>query len=109
MARSRAVLSYRVSEQTSSVEKQPVSQLAEKQRLNIARALVNRPEVLLLDEPTSALDPESARSLISSVGSLNRDMGITVIMVTHRREHAELLGGDLITMSEGLVKSVQRQ
>lgn len=83
--------------------------VGEKQRLNIARALVCGPEVLLLDEPTSALDPESARSLISSVGGLNRDMGLTVIMVTHRSEHAELLGGDLITMSEGLVKSVQRQ
>jgi len=83
--------------------------VGEKQRLNIARALVCSPEVLLLDEPTSALDPESARSLISSVRSLNRDMGITVIMVTHRPEHAELLGGHLITISRGLVKSVKCQ
>jgi len=82
--------------------------VGEKQRLNIARALVNKPEVLLLDEPTSALDPESARSLIESVRGLNSDLGLTVIMVTHRHEHAELLGGHLITMSKGLVKSVER-
>jgi len=81
--------------------------VGEKQRLNIARALVNKPEVLLLDEPTSALDPESAQSLIESVKHLNTNLGLTVIMVTHRHEHAELLGGHLITMSEGLVKSVE--
>lgn len=83
--------------------------VGEKQRLNLARALVCSPEVLLLDEPTSALDPQNARRLIESVKELNRELGLTLIMVTHQREHAELLGGDLITLSEGLVKTVRRQ
>ena len=83
--------------------------VGEKQRLNLARALICSPEVLLLDEPTSALDPQNARRLIESAKELNRELGLTLIMVTHQREYAELLGGDVITLSKGLVKTLKRQ
>jgi len=60
----------------------------EQQRVAIARALVNEPEVLLMDEPTSALDPTSASRILSVVRSLNRDVGVTIVFVTHLMHQA---------------------
>lgn len=77
--------------------------VGEKQRLNVARALVNRPEVFLLDEPTSALDPGSAMRLLESIKGLNEHLGITVIMVTHQIEYACFLGGRIIYIENGSV------
>ncbi|HEX3033679.1 MAG TPA: ATP-binding cassette domain-containing protein [Thermodesulfobacteriota bacterium] len=77
--------------------------VGEKQRLNVARALINKPEVLLLDEPTSALDPESAMRLIHSIRELNEHLGLTVIMVTHQMEYAKLLGGRIIHIESGTI------
>lgn len=61
----------------------------EQQRVSIARALMTRPEVLLLDEPTSALDPEVAERLLSTVVRLSRERGVAVVMVTHRLSEAQ--------------------
>lgn len=61
----------------------------EQQRVSIARALMTRPDVLLLDEPTSALDPEVAERLLSTVVQLSRDRGVAVVMVTHRLSEAQ--------------------
>lgn len=77
--------------------------VGEKQRLNLARALINRPDVLLLDEPTSALDSESATKLLESVKGLNEVLGLTVIMVTHQLEHARVFGGKIIHMANGTI------
>lgn len=77
--------------------------VGEKQRLNVARALINKPEVLLLDEPTSALDPGSAMRLIHSIRELNEHLGLTVIMVTHQMEYAKLLGGRIIHIESGTI------
>lgn len=76
----------------------------EQQRVSIARALMTRPEVLLLDEPTSALDPEVAERLLSTVVRLSRERGVAVVMVTHRLSEAQrastytvmLEGGSLV-------------
>ena len=54
-----------------------------RKRAAIARALALEPEVLFLDEPTSGLDPVTARALDALLASLNRDLGITVVLVTH--------------------------
>ena len=73
----------------------------EQQRVSLARALANRPEVLLLDEPTSALDEESKVGIEELVGSLVRDHGLTCVMVTHDREQARRMCNRVILLEAG--------
>lgn len=61
----------------------------QKQRVAIARALACEPKILLCDEATSALDPQTARSILSLLKEINRETGITVIMITHQMSAAE--------------------
>ena len=56
----------------------------EAQRVSIARALANAPEVLLLDEPTSSLDPTATRKVEETIERLRREEGLTVVLVSHR-------------------------
>jgi len=60
----------------------------ERQRVAVARALINQPRLLLADEPTGALDRVSATQLVDLLSNLNRDSGVTLIVVTHAREVA---------------------
>jgi putative ABC transport system ATP-binding protein len=60
----------------------------QQQRVAIARAIVTRPEVLLADEPTGNLDTKRSREIMDLLTSLNRDRGITVLMVTHEHDMA---------------------
>ena len=53
------------------------------QRVAIARALVNNPDILLADEPTGAIDSHSSQMLLSTIQSINEDLGATILMVTH--------------------------
>jgi D-methionine transport system ATP-binding protein len=55
----------------------------QKQRVAIARALASRPAVMLCDEPTSALDSETTRALLETLGDINRQLGVTIVIVTH--------------------------
>lgn len=55
----------------------------QKQRVAIARVLANNPKILLCDEATSALDPQTTKSILKLVKEINRDYGITVIVITH--------------------------
>ena len=55
----------------------------EQQRVAIARALVNKPKILFADEPTANLDSASSRQILELFRALNRDMGQTILMVTH--------------------------
>jgi putative ABC transport system ATP-binding protein len=61
----------------------------EQQRVGIARALVKQPTILLADEPTGNLDSRSSEQIIGILQALNRDEGITVIIVTHEPDIAE--------------------
>lgn len=58
----------------------------QKQRVGIARALANRPKVLLSDEATSALDPETTRSILGLLRQINRDFGLTIVLITHQMQ-----------------------
>jgi putative ABC transport system ATP-binding protein len=73
--------------------------VGQKQRVNIARALVSAPEVLLMDEPTSALDPETADKLMETVRRLGEEKIITVVMITHRLTEARR-ASDMTTVME---------
>jgi D-methionine transport system ATP-binding protein len=58
----------------------------QKQRVGIARALASKPKVLLSDEATSALDPETTRSILDLLKQINRELGLTIVMITHQME-----------------------
>ncbi|HHW15709.1 MAG TPA: ATP-binding cassette domain-containing protein, partial [Firmicutes bacterium] len=55
----------------------------QKQRVGIARALANHPKVLLSDEATSALDPETTKSILALLRRINRELGLTIVLITH--------------------------
>ena len=73
----------------------------EMQRVAIARALVNRPEILLADEPTGNLDTKRSGEIGEVLQDLNRNAGLTIVMVTHNPGLGRL-GGRLIEMRDGL-------
>ncbi len=58
----------------------------QKQRVGIARALASNPKVLLSDEATSALDPETTRSILDLLRKVNRELGLTVVLITHQMQ-----------------------
>lgn len=58
----------------------------QKQRVGIARALASRPGLLLCDEATSALDPETTRNILALIADLNRELGLTIVLITHEME-----------------------
>jgi putative ABC transport system ATP-binding protein len=72
----------------------------EKQRIALARALANAPEILLLDEPTAALDPDSGALIVALLRDLHA-RGLSVVMVTHADGHARALGGTLYRCERG--------
>ena len=77
--------------------------VGQKQRVNLARALMTSPEVLLLDEPTSALDPETSRALMKTIGSLSEVRRLTIIVATHRVAAAQDYAQHAFVLREGRV------
>jgi putative ABC transport system ATP-binding protein len=77
--------------------------VGQKQRVNLARALMTSPEVLLLDEPTSALDPETSRALMKTIGSLSETRRLTIIVATHRVSEAKKYAHHAVDLREGRV------
>jgi len=72
-----------------------------KQRLALAKALINTPELLFLDEPTGGLDPEMASHIRKEILRLNREAGLTILLTTHNLREAEMLCGEVAFLKEG--------
>ena len=80
----------------------------QQQRVAIARALVNRPSLLLADEPTGNLDTRTSLELLALFQKLNRQDGITIVIVTHEQEIASY-AGRVVTFRDGSIVSDVRQ
>jgi len=76
----------------------------QQQRVAIARALVNDPAIVLADEPTGNLDSQNALDIMATIRALNLERGVTVVLVTHERELAEL-ADRIITLRDGRIIS----
>jgi cell division transport system ATP-binding protein len=74
----------------------------EKQRLAIARAIINQPEVIIADEPTGNLDPINTHEVIEIFKKIN-DLGTTVILTTHNRGVIDSIGKRVVTLEKGKV------
>jgi len=75
--------------------------IGEKQRVCIARALANQPEILLLDEPTSSLDAFSAQRIEKLLLDLQKERALTILWVTHEKEQVERIGGRRLILRDG--------
>lgn len=89
-------------------EKSYPSQLSggQKQRVAIARALATNPEVLLCDEATSALDPITTNGVLSLLQRINREYGVTIIVITHEMKVVEQICDRVAIMNQGVVEEV---
>ena len=81
----------------------------QQQRVALARALAIRPDVLLLDEPLSNLDAKLRETVRIEIRELQRQLGITTVMVTHDQEEALIMADRLVVMSDGEVRQVGTQ
>ncbi len=86
-------------------QKEPVKQFSGgmKRRLNIAVALLHRPEILIMDEPTVGIDPQSRNYILETVKKLNEEKGITVLYTSHYMEEVEFLCQRIYIMDRGEV------
>ncbi len=73
----------------------------EQQRAALARALINKPRLLLADEPTGNLDSHTGTEIMDMLGDFNRDLGMTVVMVTHERALAERYAQRMVFLADG--------
>jgi len=80
----------------------------EQQRVAIARALINEPRTLFADEPTASLDASSARVILELFKKLNKDLGQTIVMVTHEPEDEQYVDR-VIWLKDGLVEEGMSQ
>jgi putative ABC transport system ATP-binding protein len=79
----------------------------EQQRVALARALVNKPAIVLADEPTGNLDSENSEIVLNMLRQTNRELGQTVLMITHNPEAARY-GDRIVHMRDGLMVSAER-
>lgn len=74
----------------------------EKQRLAIARAIINQPEVIIADEPTGNLDPVNAADVVNILKKIN-NLGTTIILTTHNKTIVDTIGKRVVTLEKGRV------
>ncbi|NVZ86347.1 ATP-binding cassette domain-containing protein [Pseudomonas yamanorum] len=75
----------------------------QKQRVGIARALAARPAYLLSDEATSALDPETTASILELLRSINRQLGVTIVLITHELDVVKAICDSAVSLANGRV------
>ena len=75
----------------------------QKQRVAIARALANNPRILLSDEATSALDPDATESILNLLKKLNRELGLTIVLITHEMAVIKSIATKVAVMENGKV------
>ena len=80
----------------------------QQQRVALARALIARPGLLLLDEPLSNLDAKLRESMRFEISSLQKELGITVIYVTHDQSEAMTMSDRIVVMNAGMVQQIGR-
>ena len=76
-----------------------------KQKLSLAKSLINDPELLFLDEPTVGLDPDAAHRIRESIQRLQREKGATVLMTTHYMPEAEMLCEQIAFLKSGAIRA----
>jgi ABC-2 type transport system ATP-binding protein len=79
-----------------------------KQKLSLAKALINDPELLLLDEPTVGLDPDVARRIREFILHLHRERGTTILVTTHNMREAETLCQEVAFIKDGTIRACGR-
>ncbi|MDO3676465.1 methionine ABC transporter ATP-binding protein [Paenibacillus ehimensis] len=78
----------------------------QKQRVGIARALVNEPDVLLSDEATSALDPQTTYSILELLGDINRQLKLTVVLITHELDVLQHICRSMAVIERGQIVEI---
>lgn len=73
----------------------------QKQRVGVARALATRPKVLLSDEATSALDPETTQTVLELLADINRDLGLTILLITHEMAVVRDIASHVAVIEDG--------
>ncbi|WP_283583296.1 methionine ABC transporter ATP-binding protein [Limosilactobacillus difficilis] len=75
----------------------------EQQRVSIARALANDPKILISDEATSALDPQNTNQILDLLKKLNREIGLTVVLITHEMDAVKRVANKIAVMEHGKI------
>jgi ABC-type methionine transport system ATPase subunit len=75
--------------------------VGQQQRVSIARTLALEPEVLLMDEPTSALDQVARQRIEDLIGQLNKELGLTIVVVSHALDQVERIADRVVLLIEG--------
>lgn len=75
----------------------------QKQRVAIARALVNKPKILLSDEATSALDPQTTHAILQLLRKINKELGVTILLITHEMDVAREICDRIAIMEDGKI------
>ncbi len=75
----------------------------EQQRVCIARAIVNKPKLLLCDEPTGNLDPDTSKEIMDVIDKINKELGTTVVMATHDKDIVNRMKKRVVVVKNGII------